>query len=436
MDSYIKWVVLGLAVLMYAFIVIFPDRKSWFALGAAFIMLLVRTMGTEDSFVSLIKEAATELISWEVLMIFVGSLVIAELFIYSRVPAVIADTLVQKSPNVGIAMVLILIMTGLISAFVENVVTVLVMAPIAMALCTKLKINPMYFMTGLAVMANLQGTATLVGDPPSMIFASFSGYGFNEFFIYQGKLSIFFAVQVGMIAGALYFYRIFARDGGKKAEIEKEKTLSMVPSWLLILMIVGLAAASFIYGGLSLAAGLIVVILALAGLAWYRWVRKESAAKVLALVKGLDWDTTFFLVGIFVAVGAISSVGLLENFATFLSRIIGSNVVLGFILILAVSVIISGFVDNVPYIIVMLPVAASLSKDLSLKPELYMFALLIGSCLGGNLTPFGASANVVSVGLLRKQGVKMNFVQWLKIGLPFTALTTAASALFVWIVWR
>jgi Na+/H+ antiporter NhaD/arsenite permease-like protein len=157
---------------------------------------------------------------------------------------------------------------------------------------------------------------------------------------------------------------------------------------------------------------------------------------VLELVKGLDWDTAFFLTGIFVVVGAVASVGLLEDFAAFLSRIVGSNVLLGFVLIVGVSTLISGFVDNVPYIIVMLPVAASLAGKLSLKPELYLFALLIGSCMGGNLTPFGASANVVSVGILRKQNVKLNFVQWLKIGLPFTALTTSVSALFLWIVWR
>jgi Na+/H+ antiporter NhaD/arsenite permease-like protein len=128
-------------------------------------------------------------------------------------------------------------------------------------------------------------------------------------------------------------------------------------------------------------------------------------------------------------------VGLLDDFAALLSRIIGSNVFLGFFLIVAVSTLISGFVDNVPYIIVMLPVASKLAADLSLQPELYMFSLLVGSCMGGNLTPFGASANVVSVGILRKQGVTMGFGQWLKIGLPFTVLTTAASALFIWLIW-
>jgi Na+/H+ antiporter NhaD/arsenite permease-like protein len=435
----VKWIVLALAVLMYTLIVIFPDRKSWSAVGAAILMIIIRAAGGESAFLDdcalLVHEALTRLINWDVLMIFVGSLVIAELFIYSRVPAVIADTLVDKSPNTGIAMVLILVMTGIISAFVENVATVLVMAPIALALCDKLKINPLYFMVGLAVMANLEGTATLVGDPPSMIFADYAKYGFNDFFVYQGRLSIFFAVQAGMILGALFFYRIFAKDGGKKVVIEKETILSMVPAWLLILMIAGLAAASFIYGGISLASGLLVMILGAAGLIWYRFVRKAGAAEVWGLIKGLDWDTVFFLAGIFVVVGAVSSVGLLDDFAAFLSRMVGTSVFLGFFLIVAVSTLISGFVDNVPYIIVMLPVAASLAGSLHLNKELYMFALLVGSCMGGNLTPFGASANVVSVGILRKRAVHLNFFQWLKIGLPFTLLTTTASAVFVWIVW-
>jgi Na+/H+ antiporter NhaD/arsenite permease-like protein len=420
--------VLGLAVLMYALIVIFPDKKSFSALGAAVLMIILGAVGP--------MEVLRELINWNVLMIFVGSLIIAELFIYSRVPAVIADSIVTHSPNVGIAIVAILIMTGFISAFVENVATVLVMAPIALALCAKLRMDPSCFMVGLAVMANLQGTATLVGDPPSMIFADHANYGFNDFFVFQGKPSIFFAVQIGMIAGALFFYVFFAKNGKGKTTVEREKILTMVPSVLLILMILGLAAGSFMYGGISLFSGLLVMSLGIVGIVWYRRVRRESRETLWALVKALDWDTVFFLIGIFVVVGAVSSVGLLDDFSLFLSQIIGGHIFLGFFLIVAVSTLISGFVDNVPYIIVMLPVASKLAMDISLKPELYMFALLIGSCMGGNLTPFGASANVVSMGLLKKQGIKMNFGQWLRIGLPFTLLTTAASSAFIWFVWR
>jgi Na+/H+ antiporter NhaD/arsenite permease-like protein len=422
-----KWMVLAAAVLMYTLIIIFPQKKSWSSLGAAVLFIVLRVVSP--------AEAVRDLINWDVLLIFVGSLAIAELFIYSKVPVVIADSIVLHSPNVAFAMVSILMMTGIISAFVENVATVLVMAPIALALCQKLRMNPSLFMVGLAVMANLQGTATLVGDPPSMIFADHANYGFNDFFIYKGKLSIFFAVQAGMIVGACFFYYFFSRTGKEKVKIEQTKILSMVPSILLILMVAGLAGASFVFGGISLFSGLLVLGLGLAGIFWYWFIRGEGAGKTWKLVKGLDWDTVLFLTGIFVVVGAVASVGLLDDFAAFLSRIIGGNVLLGFFLIVAVSTAISGFVDNVPYIIVMLPVASTLARELSLQPELYMFALLIGSCMGGNLTPFGASANVVTMGILRKQGVLMSFGQWLKIGFPFTILTTAASAVFIWLVW-
>lgn len=423
-----KWIVLAIAVAMYAIVIAFPGKKAFVSVGAALAVILLGVVTP--------LHAVTALVNWSVLMIYVGSLLIAELFIYSRVPARIADEIVDRSPNVGIAMVAILVMTGVISAFVENVATVLVMAPIALALSKKLKMDPTYFMVGLAVMANLEGTATLVGDPPSMIFASFANYGFNDFFFYLGKPSICFAVQVGLLVGAAFFYFYFQRHGKGKVEIEHEPIVSMVPTWLLILMIVGLAVSSFFHTGISLMSGLIVIALALAGLAWFVLVRKESGKATVEMIKGLDWETIAFLVGIFVMVGAISETGLLKDFAAFLGGIVRNNVFLGFVVILVVSVLISGFVDNVPYIIVMLPVAAHLASAMGLQRELYMFALLIGSCLGGNLTPFGASANVVAVGLLKKQGIAMSFPDWCKIGVPFTVLTTAAASAFLWLVWR
>lgn len=423
-----KWIVLAIAALMYAVVIAFPDKKAWATLGAALLMVVIGVISP--------SHALFDLVNWNVLMIYVGSLAIAELFIYSRVPARIADNIVDRSPNVGLAIVAILMMTGIISAFVENVATVLVMAPIALALSKKMKMDPTYFMVGLAVMANLQGTATLVGDPPSMIFASYANYSFNDFFVFKGLPSIFFIVQIGMIAGAIYFYLYFAKNGAKKVEIEREEILSLVPTILLVLMIVGLAANSFIAAGVSLTAGLLVMALGIIGLLWYRFARKESAANTFKMIKGLDWETILFLIGIFIVIGAIEKVGLLGEFAGLLSGVIGTNVLLGFVVIFAVSVVISGFVDNVPYIIAMLPVAGSLGNQLGLQPELYMFALLIGSCLGGNLTPFGASANIVAMGILKREGHPLSFSGWLKIGLPFTVITTSAAALALWAIWR
>ena len=423
-----KWIVLAIAVIMYVFVIVFPKKKAWITLGAGVLVLVIGAVP--------LWTALTELINWNVLMIYVGSLAIAELFLYSRVPARIADVIVARSPNSGLAIVAILIMTGLISAFVENVATVLVMAPIALALCKKLKIDPTYFMVGLAVMANLQGTATLVGDPPSMIFASYAGYTFNDFFFYNGKMSIFFFVQVGMIAGAVFFYAYFAKKGKEKVLVDNEPVLSLFPTVLLFLMIIGLALSSFVPPDMHYFSGSIVMLLGIVGIFWFRFSRKESDENTLKLIKGLDWETIAFLIGIFVVIGSVSSTGLLEDFLAFLSGIIGGNILLGFIIIILVSVILSGFIDNVPYIIVMLPVASSLAQSLGLKPELYLFALLLGSCLGGNLSPFGASANIVAMGILKKNGVTLTFPGWLKIGLPFTLITTFAATIVLWFVWK
>lgn len=439
----LKWIVLALAILMYVFVIIFQNKKVWFTTGAVFLLLILGIIFPGQVFseglassgrFTVISHSLFELINWNILMIYVGSMIIAALFIYSKVPAIIADRIVSHSPNTGIAVVLILAMTGIISIFVENVATVLVMAPIAMALSKKLKLNPIPFMIGLAVMSNLEGTATLVGDPPSMIFASYSGYNFNDFFVHQGKLSIFFIIQVGMIVGCIFFYCIFGRVK-EKAQIEKDTAISYVPLILLLLMIFGLAGISFFSTELGYSSGCFVLGLGIIGLLWYKFSQKKNASELWTLVKELDWETIFFLIGIFVVVGAISETGLLQDFAVFIEKLIGGNVFLGFVLILAFSVLISGFVDNVPYIIVMLPVAQALATNIGVAQEIYMFALLVGSCLGGNLTPFGASANIVAMGILKKEGYPVNFGGFLKISAPFTILTTVASALVLWLIW-
>jgi len=423
-----KFLVLGLAVVMYGLVIAFPHKKAWFTLVAAAAVTALGVVSPAQVF--------GELINWNVLLIYVGSLVIADLFIYSRVPSMVADRIVEKAPTLGWGVVFILIMTGLLSAFVENVATVLVMAPIALALSDKMKVDARYFLMGLAVMSNLQGTATLVGDPPSMIFAGFAGYSFNDFFFVDGRLSVFFAVQVGMLVGAAYFYWFYRKLGKSKVDLPDTSVLSWVPTLLLVFLILGLAAISFLFEGFSILSGGFVFALGLVGLLWYVFVRKESPGEAWRLVKGLDWETILFLVGIFVVVGAVSETGLLTDLSRALGNFVDGNVFLGFTVIVLISVILSGFIDNVPYIIVMLPVAAALSANLGLRPELYMFGLLIGSCLGGNLTPFGASANVVAVGLLRKRGTVVRFGEWIRVAGPFTVLTTLASSIFLWVVWR
>lgn len=420
-----KYAVLSISLLMYLLVIIKQDWKVIFTTVSAVLVIAIGCLRPLE---------ALGLINFNVLMIYLGSMIIASLFIYSKVPSRIADFFVDKSPSSSVAIIAILAMTGIISIFVENVATVLVMAPIALSLSKKLKITPVWFLSGLAVMSNLEGTATLVGDPPSMIFASFAGFTFNDFFIYDHKLSIFFFVQSGLIAGCVFFWFYF-RKVTQKTLVEKTQVISFIPAILLIMMIVGLAAVSFTHISWPYISGTLVMALAVIALTWYKVLQHKKFSDVAALIKDLDWETIFFLCGIFVVVGAISKTGLLDDLSQFLSQVARGSKPLGFVLILLVSIIISGFVDNVPYIIVMLPVAALMSRSIGASGNLYMFALLIGSCLGGNLTPFGASANIAAIGILKKEGYSTGFGSWLKIGVPFTVVTTAVAAALLYAVW-
>jgi Na+/H+ antiporter NhaD/arsenite permease-like protein len=324
-------------------------------------------------------------------------------------------------------------LTGFISAFVENVATVLIVAPIALALAKKLQINPVNMMIGIIISSNLQGTATLIGDPPSMLLGGFAKMTFSDFFFYKGRPSIFFAVELGAAASFFVLYFIFRKHREKTEIIAVEKVKSWVPSVLLVLLIVTLATSSFFDKDFSYMAGMICMVFGIVSLLWGKFVDRIS---ILTSVKSMDWDTTLFLMGIFVLVGGITATGWIETIAEFLSKLVGKNIFLGYTLIVFLSVFISAFVDNVPFLAAMLPVAISMAAKLNMDPSLFLFGLLIGTSLGGNVTPIGASANIVGCGILRKEGYEVKFSHFVKIGLPFTLAAVTAAYLFVWFIWR
>lgn len=371
-------------------------------------------------------------INWNVMGIFVGTLIVADIFMESRVPAYIAEIIVDKARNTAWSILLICALSGFISAFVENVATVLIVAPIALALAKKLKLNPVNMMIAIAVSSNLQGTATLIGDPPSMLLGGFAKMTFWDFFFYKGRPSIFFAVELGAIASFLVLYFIFRGHKEKTQLLKVEKVRSWVPTIILVTLIILLALSSFLDTGFSYMAGILCVIFGIIAMLWEKFVNKSSIVEGL---KALDWETTFFLIGVFILVGSISLTGWIETISGFLSGLVGNNIFLGYTLIVFVSVILSAFIDNVPFLAAMLPVAVSMSDKLHLNPSLFLFGLLIGASLGGNITPIGASANIVACGLLKKEGYEVKFPDFMKIGLPFTLVAVGAAYLLVWFVW-
>ena len=419
------WISLSVFIFSYLLFVLLPTRRAVIACLAG--LFLIMTTGLE------FREAVQEYINWNVIGLFFGTLVLAELFLLSRVPSVMAEWLVDKCRTTRIAMLALCALSGFISIFVENVAVVLLIAPIALSLSEKLKINPVPLLIGISMTSNLQGTATMIGDPPSMILAGYMRLGFWDFFVYQGKPGIFFAIQVGMLVSLIVLAFLFRKHWHNTELVAQERARSWVPTGFLGILILGLSFATVIDPEFRWFAGTYTLIVSVAALVWYRLCVHWTPVRLL--IKSLDWDTTFFLLGIFVLVGALHDSGWMDRLAEFMSQSVGSDPLLAFATIVVFSVFISGFVDNVPFLLVMIPVIQKVAVHLHVEVPLLMFGLLIGSCLGGNLTPFGASANIVTMGILRKRGQDVRLRDYMRISIPFTVLPVLGACMFVWYIW-
>lgn len=419
------WLSLVVFGVCYVLFVLIPNRRSLTACGGGLLLVLTGALGW--------RTALLEKVSWNVMGLFVGTLVLAELFMLSRAPAVIAEWLVDRTRTARGAMLAICVFAGVVSMFVENVAVVLLLAPVALSLADKLRVRPVPLLIGIAISSNLQGTATMIGDPPSMILAGYLHMGFLDFFVYRSRPGIFFAVQIGALASLAVLAWIFRAHHLETKMIPQERARSWMPSAFLVILALGLSVATVFDPDFAWFAGTYTMGLAVLSLVWHRLAARWQPSR--GLLTALDWDTTFFLVGVFLLVGALSDSGWLTVLASAISGTVGQSPALAFVAILLLSVVVSGFVDNVPFLLAMIPVTQMVADKIHVELPLLMFGLLIGACLGGNLTPIGASANVVAIGILRKRGYTVGFTEFMRIGIPFTVAAVAAAGLFVWFIW-
>jgi Na+/H+ antiporter NhaD/arsenite permease-like protein len=371
-------------------------------------------------------------ISWNVLGVLAGAMLIADLFLDSGVPALLADRLAEHCRSTHWALLAVCAFAGAVSAFVDNVTTVLLVTPVALAIVHRTGVSPVPLMVGIAVAANLQGAATLIGDPPSMLMAGYLRLGFNDFFVYQGKPSIFFAIQVGALAGFAVLYWCFREYRTPMAHVGVPAPKTWVPVGIIALMMAFLASTSKYDPGFTWLAGTGTASLGGLAFLWYRWRFPQDAR---ALLKRYNYATIFFLAGIFVLAYAMDRSGWVQAIADGIAGAVGNNRFLAYSLIVWLSVLVSAFVDNIAYVALMLPVAGMLETSVGGSTFLYAAGLLVGACLGGNITPIGASCNVVACGVLLREGHPVTFWQFARIGLPFTLAATLSGYLFIWFVW-
>ena len=417
---------LALFAVTYVLMLIFSKYRPYIALasGLAFVVSgmlpLAKVVGAID---------------FNVLLMIAGTMGIVSLFIESKMPELLADLIMEKVPNVQCAAVAMALFAGIISAFVDNVATVLMIAPVALEICKKLKTNPVPFIIAIAVSSNLQGAATLVGDTTAIMLGSALDMSFTDFFWYNGRPGMFFAVELGAILSALILAFLFRKE---KAVIPKTgtrtKVSDLVPTFLLIGTIVLLICASFIPNKPDITNGLICCGLLLVGLV-YNVIRKKKFSAITSPLKEIDFQTIGLLLGLFIMIGGIKEQGVIDAAANLLSRLGGGNVFLLYTVIVWASVLISAFIDNIPYVATMIPVIAGLATALDIDPTVLYFGLLSGATLGGNCTPIGASANIAGIGILRKEGYTVKNGDFFKIGIPFTLAAIVPAYVYLWLTY-
>ena len=413
-----------LFALTYVAMLTFPKYRPYIALGSALIFIVTGMLPLGKILGA---------IDFNVLLMIAGTMGLVQLFIDSKMPSRLADMVMEKVPNVQMAAVALALFAGVISAFVDNVATVLMIAPVALAICQKLNTNPVPFIIGIAVSSNLQGAATLVGDTTAIMLGSYADMSFLDFFWYQGKPGMFFIVELGAVISALILSWLFRREKGK---IEKSKEKSVVtdyvPTVLLLGTIVLLICASFIPNKPAITNGLICVTLLVIGLI-YNTVKTKSIKSAWEPLKAIDFETIGLLLGLFLMIGGITHMGVIDAVAGLLANLGGGNVFVLYTVIVWASVLISAFIDNIPYVATMLPVITGLAGALNIDPTLLYFGLLSGATLGGNCTPIGASANITGIGILRKEGYTVKNSDFFRIGIPFTLAAIVPAYICLWI---
>mgnify|MGYP002857174448 CR=1 FL=1 len=371
-------------------------------------------------------------VDFNVLMMIAGTMGTVALLIESKMPALLADLILERVPNVKWAIVTLSLFAGIVSAFIDNVATVLMIAPIALAIAKKLDISPVGMVISIAVSSNLQGAATLVGDTTSILLGSYAGMNFLDFYVYRGKPGIFFAVELGALASASLLLVLFKNETGKVTAQARTVVTDYVPSILMLLTVLLLIVASVIPNTPALINGEICMGLMMIGVI-YNAIRKQDIKAIGAVLKEIDLSTLLLLFGLFMVVGGITETGVVDAIAALFTRLGGNSLFLIYTIIVWASVLFSAFIDNIPYVATMLPVTKGIAASMGIDPTLLYFGLLSGATLGGNLTPVGASANIAGIGILRKEGYVVKNRDFLRIGVPFTLTAVIPAYIFFWV---
>ncbi|OBB85735.1 hypothetical protein A5760_06965 [Mycobacterium colombiense] len=421
--------VIAIVVFLVAYALIASDRinKTLVALTGAAIVVLLPIIRSEDIFYS-----QSTGIDWDVIFLLFGMMIIVSVLRQTGVFEYVAIWSAKRARGSPLrVMILLVAVTAVASALLDNVTTVLLIAPVTLLVCDRLAINAAPFLMAEAFASNIGGTATLVGDPPNIIIASKGGLSFNDFLIHLAPIVAIVMVVLILLLPRL-FPGAFTVDPERVADVMslEEREAIRDPRLLITCgaVLVAVFAAFVAHSPLHMDPS----VVALLGAGVLVVVSKLDHSDYLSSV---EWDTLLFFAGLFIMVGALVKTGVVKQLAHVAVTATAGNTLVATMVILTVSLLISGIVNNVPYAATMAPIVADLIPALNdhVNPGVLWWALALGTDFGGNLTAVGASANVVILGIARRADSPISFWEFTRKGIVVTAVSVALSALYLWL---
>jgi len=379
----------------------------------------------------LTQEKAIHHIDWNTLGLLIGMMIIVDLTRRSGIFAFLAIWVSKKVKGDPLLLMLALsLLTAVLSSLMDNVTTVLLIVPVTLSIADQLEVDPIPFLFSQIIMSNIGGTATLIGDPPNIMIAGQTGLSFMDFIINLAPIIAIIIMVTLYIFYLIYRHKLVTKEELKSKlmlqnEWDEIKDFALLKKCLIVLslVILGFSLHSIFHletATLALGGAMLLMI----------WTHEEPEEVFLAI----EWPTLFFFAGLFVLVGGLIEVGVLDRLAQWSMSLTQGDPLLMAMLILFISALLSSFLDNIPFVATMIPLIqklALLSQFTPAQTQPLWWALSLGACLGGNGTLVGASANLIVAGIAEKNGNKIRYLQFLKVGFPVMLVSIVISAVYL-----
>jgi Na+/H+ antiporter NhaD/arsenite permease-like protein len=394
------------------------------ALAGAGLILLFQILDAQEAF------SSTEFgIDWNVIFLLFGMMVIVAVLRHTGLFEYLAILAAKRARGDPFrVMVMLVLLTAVASALLDNVTTVLLIAPVTLLIADRIGAPPVPFLVAQVLASNIGGTATLVGDPPNIIIGSRAGLDYVDFLLNLGPIVVVLLALFVLFSKRLFSDALISHPDRVRELMSLDEREAIVDQRLLwrALAIFGIVTAAFVLQGVLHYEPSVVALLGAGSLL----LTARSHERYLSEI---EWPTLVFFMGLFIIVGALVKTGVIADLAQRIVSITDGDLLLTSLLLLVASAVLSAIVDNIPYVATMAPLVAVLASHIPGDTTVLWWALALGADLGGNATSIGASANVVVLGVAERSGHRIRFVQFLRWGLPTAGLSVVISGIYLWL---